>query len=557
MGRFLPLLTALALQSFAGSAQSIELVNPILTGFYPDPSIVKVGADYYLVNSTFAYFPGIPVMHSRDLKNWQQVGNVISRPSQLNFLGDRMTRGLFAPAIAYYNGKYYVTCTLIDRKGNFVVTAENPAGPWSDPTFLPQVRGIDPSLFFEGDKAYVIYNSDPPDNKPLYEGHRSIKIIGLNLQTLQTVGEAKIVVNGGVDLSKKPIWIEGPHLMKRHDWYYLYAAEGGTSVNHTEVVFRSRAALGPFVPYEKNPILSQRELPKDRKTPITSAGHAQFVEGPDGKTYAIFLAVRPYEGDFYNTGRETFIVPVLWKDEWPVMDPGPAGVQYRYQAAYPEVKQPGARPQSGNFAYTLTFEKQLDPALLFLRTVDSTNFSLSKANGLTLKLKPETCAETGNPAFIGKRQQHLYCTTETELTFAPKTANEKAGLVIFQDEKHFYYLCKSLENGQPLLQLFKSKPDDAKLPELLAQAPLKSALASVQLRIQAAGDAYAFSFSENGKSWAVLKDQVDGKFLSTQVAGGFIGCLFGMYATSSGQPTANTASFKWLKYAGNDPVYNK
>ncbi|UOQ71579.1 glycoside hydrolase family 43 protein [Hymenobacter cellulosilyticus] len=554
---FLTVLATLWLQTASLFAQSIDLVNPILTGFYPDPSIVKVGPDYYLVNSTFSYFPGIPVMHSRDLKNWKQVGNVISRPSQMNFLGDRMTRGLFAPAIEFHNGTYYVTCTLIDHKGNFVVTAKNPAGPWSDPIFLPEVKGIDPSLYFEGDKAYVIYNSDPPDNKPLYDGHRSIKMIELNPQTLQTVGEAKIVVNGGVDLSKKPVWIEGPHLMKRNGWYYLYAAEGGTSVNHTEVVFRSKSALGPFVPYEKNPILSQRELPKDRKDPITSAGHAQFVEGPDGKTYAIFLAVRPYEGNYYNTGRETFIVPVVWKDEWPVMDPGPNGVQYSYKANFAEVKQPGARPQSGNFAYTLTFEKQLDPALLFLRTVDSSNFSLSKARGLTLKLKPETCAETGNPAFVGKRQQHLYCTTETELNFAPKAAHEKAGLVVFQDEKHFYYLCKSVDNGKPVLQLFKSKPADAKQPELLAQAPLTAATARVQLRIQAQADTYSFHFSENGKTWTTLKDKVDARFLSTQEAGGFIGCLFGMYATSSGQPTTNTASFTWLKYAGNDPVYKK
>ncbi|SNC61154.1 alpha-N-arabinofuranosidase [Hymenobacter gelipurpurascens] len=547
---------ALSLQSHGLFAQSIELVNPILTGFYPDPSITKVGKDYYLVNSTFSYFPGIPVMHSKDLKNWKQIGNVIDRPSQMTFMGDRMTRGLFAPAIEYHNGNYYVTCTQIDHKGNFVVTAKNPAGPWSDPTFLPEVRGIDPSLYFEGDKAYVIYNSDPPENKPLYDGHRSIKIIELNPQTLQTVGEAKIVVNGGVDLSKKPVWIEGPHLMKRGDWYYLYAAEGGTSVNHTEVVFRSKAALGPFVPYDKNPILSQRELPKDRKDPITSAGHAQFVEGPDGKTYAIFLAVRPYEGNFYNTGRETFIVPVVWKDEWPVMDPGPNGVQYSYKANFPEVKQPGARPQSGNFSYTLTFEKQLDPALLFMRTVDSTNFSLSKAKGLTLKLKPETVAETGNPAFIGKRQQHMYGSTETELTFAAKAANETAGLVAFQDEKHFYYLCKSVENGKPVVQLLKSTTD-TKNTELLAKAPLKAAAGKVQLRINADGDTYSFRFSEDGKNYTLLKDKVDARFLSTQVAGGFIGCLYGMYGTSAGQPTTNTASFKWLKYEGHDPVYKK
>ncbi|MBC6608735.1 glycoside hydrolase family 43 protein [Hymenobacter sp. BT188] len=537
-------------------AQSIELVNPIMTGFYPDPSVIRVGTDYYLVNSTFSYFPGIPIMHSKDLKNWKQIGNVISRPSQMNFMGDRMTRGLFAPAIEHHNGTFYVTCTLIDHKGNFVVTAKNPAGPWSDPIFLPEVKGIDPSLFFEGDKAYVIYNSDPPDNISLYSGHRTIKIMELDPVKLQTVGEAKILVNGGVDLSKKPVWIEGPHIMKRNNWYYLYAAEGGTSVNHTEVVFRSKSPLGQYVPYEKNPILSQRELPKDRKDPITSAGHAQFVEGPDGQTYAIFLAVRPYEGNHYNTGRETFIVPVVWKDEWPVMDPGPNGVQYSYTAKFPEIKQKDARPQSGNFSYTLTFDKQLDPALLFMRTVDSTNFSLSKANGLTLKLKPETCAELGNPAFIGKRQQHLYGSAETELTFSAKAENETAGLVVFQDEKHFYYLCKSLEQGKPVVQLFKST-DDPKKMEPLAKAPLKSAAGKVLLRINAEGDTYSFRFSENGKAWTLLKDKVDARFLSTQTAGGFIGCLFGMYGTSAGQPTVNTASFKWLKYEGNDPVYKK
>ena len=305
------------------SAQTTTLVNPILTGFYPDPSVVKAGADYYLVNSTFSYFPGIPVFHSKDLKNWKQIGNVIDRPSQMDFMGERLTRGLFAPAISYYKGTFYVTCTDIDHDGNFVATATNPAGPWSDPVKIPQVRGIDPSIYFDEttDKAYILYNSDAPDRKPLYSGHRTIRMYEFDYKTLKVVGEEKQLVNGGVDLSKKPVWIEAPHILKRNDWYYLYAAEGGTSVNHTEVVFRSKSVWGPYVPYENNPILTQMGLPEDRKDPVTSAGHAQFVEGPDGKTYAIFLAVRPYEGDYYNTGRETFIAPVTWKDEWPIINP--------------------------------------------------------------------------------------------------------------------------------------------------------------------------------------------------------------------------------------------
>jgi xylan 1,4-beta-xylosidase len=551
------LLTALSLlASQVVSAQTITLQNPILTGFYPDPSVVQVGRDYYLVNSTFSYFPGIPVFHSKDLKNWKQIGNVIDRASQMDFMGEPLTRGLFAPAISFHNGTYYVSCTDIDHTGNFIVTAKDPSGPWSNPILVPKVRGIDPSLFFdENNKAYIVYNSDAPDRKSLYPGHRTIRIYEIDPVTLQVIGEEKQLVNGGVDLSKKPVWIEAPHIMKRNGWYYLYAAEGGTSVNHTEVVFRSKSVWGPYVPYENNPILTQKGLPEDRKDAITSAGHAQFVEGPDGKTYAIFLAVRPYEGDYYNTGRETFIAPVEWKDEWPVINPQSRDIKYQYTANYREVKQPGALPQAGNFEYTLTFKKELDPALLFMRTIDSSSFSLSEKSGLTMKLKPETILEYGNPSFIGKRQQHLYCTAETALDFSAKAENEKAGLTIFQDESHFYFIGKSLDQGKPVIQLYKSGMDKKSM-ELISQVPLPGEAGPVKLRIVAEGRLYHFYFS-TGTSWQLLKDKLDAKFLSTHDAGGFIGCLFGMYATSSGGQTSNTASFKYLRYSGNDPVFRK
>jgi xylan 1,4-beta-xylosidase len=535
--------------------QTTTLVNPILSGFYPDPSIVQVESDYYLVNSTFSYFPGIPVFHSKDLKNWKQVGNVIDRTTQLDFMGELMTRGLFAPAISFYNGTYYVTCTDIDHEGNFVVTAKDPAGPWSDPVKIPQVRGIDPSLFFNDDgKGYIVYNSDAPDNKPLYSGHRTIRCYEFDPLTLKVIGEEKQLVNGGVDISKKPVWIEGPHIMKRFGWYYLYAAEGGTSVNHSEVVLRSKDIWGPYIPYEKNPILTQRDLPADRKDPITSTGHAQFVDGSDGKTYAIFLAVRPYEGDYYNTGRETFIAPVEWIDEWPVINPNNKEVQYSYTANIKEVKQKDALPQSGNFSYTLQFEKQLDPSLLFMRKPDSAAFSLSKRLGLTLKLKPETIMERGSPSFIGKRQQHLYSTVETQFDFIPAGSNEKAGLVVFQNESHFYFIAKSTANGKQVIQLFKGKPRE-KVMEILAEIPFQQKTSRLHFRISAEGNTYSFYYSANGKIWNLLKDKVDAKFVSTKTAGGFVACIYGMYATSSGEPSSNTVSFKYLKYAGNDPMY--
>ncbi|WP_460670844.1 glycoside hydrolase family 43 protein [Larkinella ripae] len=546
------------LLSNAVVAQTTTLVNPILTGFYPDPSIVRVGTDYYLVTSTFSYFPGIPVFHSRDLKNWKQIGNVIDRPSQMDFLGEPLTRGLFAPAISYYKGTYYLTCTDIDHDGNFVVTARNPAGPWSDPVKIPQVRGIDPSIYFDEEtgKAYILYNSEAPDHKPLYSGHRTIRMYEFDYQNLKVVGEEKQLVNGGVDLSKKPVWIEAPHILKRNGWYYLYAAEGGTSVNHSEVVLRSREVWGPYVPFEGNPILTQRGLPADRKDAITSAGHAQFVEGPDGKMYSIFLAVRPYEGDYYNTGRETFIAPVTWTNDWPMIEHGEKAISYTYPVNYKEVQQKGALPQSGNFAYTLTFDKELDPTLLFMRTLDKTGYSLSKNRGLTLNLKPETVMDLGHPAFIGKRQQHLYSTAETELSFTPKTDKEKAGLIILQDEGHFYWLCQSRSQEKDVLQLYKSKPRTKEL-ELLTEVPLTAKTGKVGLRISSQGDTYQFHFSTDAKNWTLLKDKVDAKFLSSKVAGSFIGCLYGMYATSSGEASTNSASFRYLKYAGNDPMFPK
>jgi xylan 1,4-beta-xylosidase len=547
-------LVGFALLGSKAMSQTTTLVNPILTGFYPDPSVVKVGADYYLVNSTFSYFPGIPVFHSRDLKNWKQIGNVIDRATQMDFMGEKLTRGLFAPAISYHNGTYYVTCTDIDHDGNFIVTAKNPAGPWSNPVRVPQVRGIDPSLYFDDDnKAYIIYNSDAPNHKPLYPGHRTIRMYEMDPVTLKVIGEEKQLVNGGVDLSKKPVWIEAPHILKRNGWYYLYAAEGGTSVNHTEVVFRSKSVWGPYVAYENNPILTQMGLPEDRPDPITSAGHAQFVEGPDGKTYAIFLAVRPYESDYYNTGRETFIAPVEWKNDWPIINPASKEIKYEYQVNYKEEKLKDALPQAGNFEYTLTFEKTLDPALLFMRTIDSSSFSLSRQNGLTMKLKAETVMELGNPSFIGKRQQHLYCTAETEMDFTPKSESEKAGLTILQDERHFYFISKSLDQGKPVIQLFKAS-SDGKTMEMITQKQITEAGKSVKLRIVAEGEFYSFYFS-NGPSWQLMQDKLDAKYLSTKTAGGFIGSLFGMYATSSGQPTSNVASFKYLKYKGDDPMF--
>lgn len=527
----------------------ITIQNPILSGFYPDPSIEKVGDDYYLINSTFVYFPGIPIFHSKDLKNWKQIGNVIDRPSQMDFLGEQVSRGLFAPAISHYNGVFYVVCTDIDYSGNFIVTATNPAGPWSNPVKIPEVNGIDPSLFFDQDKAYIIYNSDAPDRKPLYNGHRTIRMYEFDYKNLNVVGNEVLLVNGGVDISKKPVWIEGPHIYKRNNNYYICAAEGGTSVNHSQVIFRSENIRGPYIPWDKNPILTHRDLDPNRSNPITSTGHADLFEGPDGKTYAVFLAVRPYEGNHYNTGRETFIAPVEWtEDGWPVIEPNAKEVKYQYTFNWKEQTAEGIGPQTGTFAYRTLFKDTLDQSLLFLRTHDKSWYKLDKKNGLTINLLPTTIMEYQNPAFIGKRQQHLIAEASIELDFLAKSENEQAGLTIFQSEFNFYYIAKSIKNGKNVVQLFKANPKTKNM-DLIAEHDLGKS-SKTYLKIAANKADYTFYFADKPNQWKLLKDKVDGKHLSTETAGGFVGCLFAIYGSSNGKLSNNKASIKWLDYSG-------
>ncbi len=538
---------------------SAFFVNPILAGFYPDPSICRAGDDYYLISSSFAYFPGLPVFHSNDLVSWKQIGHVLDRPEQLNLDGHGVSRGLFAPAIQYHRGKFYVVCTLIDTGGNFVVTATNPAGPWSNPVWIPEVNGIDPSLFFEGDDAYIVYNSIAPDDKPLYNGHRTLRMYAFDIQSLKVKGEEILLVNGGVDLAKEPVWIEAPHILKKDNVYYLIAAEGGTAYNHSEVVFRSESVTGPYVPYDKNPILTQRHLKPDRPYPVTTTGHADFVETQTGEWWAVFLGCRPYEDDYYNTGRETFLAPVKWIDGWPVINPDYETVQYAYPV--PQTGHTGEVPGagfSGNYHYHDEFDNDtLDYRWIFLRTPRTEWYSLTQRKGmLALKLQPETCAEKVNPSFAGFRQAHHKGHVSVKLSFDAQTAHEKAGLLIFQNETHYYFLSKSTANGIPVVELFQSDKDDGRL-QLLKSAVLAEAADSVFLKIKAHNDTYSFWYAQKPDAWTLLEDHLPAKFLSTKEAGGFVGSVYALYATSSGQASDNTAYFDWFDYRGEDDVYRE
>lgn len=543
-----------------------DFTNPILAGFYPDPSICRVGEDYFLVVSSFAYFPGIPVFHSKDMVHWNRIGAVLDRPGQFDATGLGVSRGVFAPSIRHHKGRFYVTCTLVDKGGNFIATAEKAEGPWSDLVWIPQINGIDPSPFFDDDgKAYVVYNSIPPDDKPLYDGHRTIRMYELNLSTLKVVGEELLLVNGGVDITKKPIWIEAPHIFKKDGYYYLMCAEGGTADQHSEVVFRSRDVRGPYAPFSGNPILTQRHLDPKRPFPVTAAGHADFVETPSGEWWAVFLACRPYQvvtawgEEFYNTGRETFLAPVQWVDGWPVINPDSKEVQYRYPVPMKPSGGEAEIPLSGNFTYRDEFTTgKLKPNWIFLRTPLEEWYSLSEQQGsLAIRLRPETAAGNGNPSFVGHRQQHLRGAVSVALDVTPVADHEKAGLLVFQNEKHFYFLCKSLDGGSPVVQLYRSPGGeiDNNQMTLIASRNLSIENGQLSLKVEARGAMYAFSFGERSGEWNLLKDSVDARFLSTRVAGGFVGCVIALYGTSDGKPSSTTAYFDWFEYVGDDDMY--
>ncbi len=559
MKRFFVLLIILI--SFI-SCSSVEekFVNPILAGFYPDPSICNARSDYYLVNSTFGYFPGIPVFHSKDLVNWKLIGHVLDRPEQLNLDGFGVSRAIFAPAISYNNGKFYVTCTLIDGGGNFIVSADKPEGPWTNPIWLPEINGIDPSLFFDDDgRAYITYNSDAPDNKPLYSGHRTVRMVEFDIVNMKVISEPIILINGGVDISTKPVWIEGPHIYKINGTYYLTAAEGGTAEDHSQVILKSDKVDGPYIPYEKNPILTQRHLDPNRKYPVTCAGHADFVQTDDGNWWSVFLACRPHNGNYY-TGRETFLAPVKWIDGWPVINPDFEEIQYYYPLPVEPSSGIVDIPYTGNFTIKDEFDSdQLHRSWIFLRTPHEKWYDLKTKEGfLSIKLRPETCAGKLNSGFIARRQQHNKGYASTSVLFNPQAENEKAGLIVFLNETCFYYICKSIVNGKEVVQLFRSldKPQSDNEMELIKQLeiPKEKMNEKINLKIETTGEFYSFYYSFEKEDWKFI-GKMDASFLRVQIPRDFTGCVFGMYATSLGKPVNNLAYYDWFEYNGNDDVY--
>ena len=536
--------------------KSHQYYNPVLAGFYPDPSLCRVGDTYYLVNSSFTFFPGVPLSTSKDLVNWTPAGHVLDRTSQVPLKGQHVSGGIFAPAISYNkkNKTFYMITTNVGA-GNFFVKSKDPSKGWSEPIYLRKIDGIDPSFFFDDNgKGYIVHNG-PVVGGADYEGQRSIRCFEFDVKGDSIKGDFKEILRGGTHVEEKPIWIEGPHLFKKGKFYYLMCAEGGTGGWHSEVILRAKNPMGPWEENPNNPILTQRTgLDPNRKDPVSSAGHADIVEDGKGNWWAVFLACRPYEEDMYNTGRDTYLLPVTWKDGWPEILKKNTPISTVGEKA--GLKPAEKNEFSGNFSYTDNFEtsckkaegetktctakkadgeksccanktglKDLNPRWMFLR--DFKDCYKVADNKLTMNLLPGNIYKREPMSAIWARQQHGTFTAETEINFTPRNDKEIAGLALLQKEDHNFVLGKTMKNGKLMITLTRAEKYNVQI----ASAPIKGG--KLKLKVEGHDRYYNFYYAEEGGDWQLLAKGVDASNLSTQKSGGFIGACIGLYASSN------------------------
>ena len=487
------------------SVSGVEAIlrNPVLPGFHPDPSVVAVGEDYYLVNSSFHYFPGVPIYHSRDLQNWEQIGNVLERPSQLPLKNASSWLGIYAPTIRYHEGTYYMITTLVGEvedaahsaNGNFLVTATDPAGPWSEPVYLEQ-QGIDPSLYFEDGKCYMVSNPDGV-----------ITLCEIDPATGATLSPSKELWRGTG--GRFP---EGPHVYKKDGWYYLLISEGGTEMAHKLTVARSRHIYGPYESNPANPIFTHCSQ-AGQNSNIQGTGHGDLFQAADGSWWMVLLAYRRVGGDFHHLGRETFLAPVSWEKGWPVVN---GGMPLAEDMTVTLPVQPEAvKSRSRHYR----FAEAPGPEWMHIQAPVESNYAFT-ADGLVLQGNGENLGwGSEHPTALLRRQEAADMVMKTKLTL---NGNGEAGLAVYQ-----------IFSGYATLGLRRT---DLRMEAVLhcqvRGLDKESVLAlptyerSAQLEIRARGDRYHFFV--NGRELGSLESPL----LSTEVVGGFTGITLGPYCVS-------------------------
>lgn len=514
----------------------MKLKNPLLKGMYPDPSICRKGEDYYLITSSFEFFPGIPIFHSKDLVNWEQIGHVLDRPEQLNLDNLKASKGIYASTIRYKEDEdlFYVITTLVQEpfyygNKNFYVTAKDPKGPWSDPIEVIGAESIDPSLLFDGDKNYYVGNLRPYPEEPERE-ERYIWVQEIDLKTGILVGERKIIRERGAnDGADAP---EGPHIYHIGEYYYLMIAEGGTNLNHSETIFRSKSIWGPYEPNPRNPLITHRNL--TRNYPINSTGHADLIQLHNGEWYAVLLASRLDGGTYRVLGRETFALPVIWEEGWPVFSPETGHVEFEYEAPIMPLHPFEKDSNCDNFEDAeLRFEWN------FLRTPRHRIYSLvERFSHLRLFMHPSTINEQANPSLIARRQQDISFDAFTVME-AKLSGLECAGLVVFFNDRFNYQFVKEKDQ----ICLYRTY-----MGEKQRIAGEKYNEEKIYLKVSARERDISFYYGKNCSELSCLCGNQDIRILSMEIAGGFTGTYIGLYASSNGEDSNSYADFDWFEY---------
>ncbi|SNR65799.1 alpha-N-arabinofuranosidase [Lutibacter agarilyticus] len=512
--------------------------NPVIPGFNPDPSVCRVGDDYYLVTSTFEYFPGVPIYHSKDLVNWQIIGHVLHRPEQLDLDNVVSTAGIYAPTLRYHNGVFYMITTLVTNredkkpKGNFIVTATNPEGPWSMPYWIEDAPGIDPSLFFDDDgKAYYCGNFTPKDEELLHTSHRNIWIQEIDLKTFKLKGKREILDSKPYFIERtigSPYAFEAPHLYKKEGFYYLVLAHGGTGMWHAVSIWKSKSPLGSWEENPNNPILTHRG---DETSGINATGHADIFQTKEGDWWSVFLAVRSNDKKNNVMGRETFLAPVDWYGEWPVYNPEGETGKTAFIHKAPKMFMGKQR----SFNYTDNFEdKNLNLSWSMIRTPRTVWWKI-KSGKLELKLRPDEIENYEQPSFLGIRVPAMKIEAITSLIFKPKKENECAGLAFERGHDEEYTLVKELHNGKIVVSAYYDGNT------LLGRLELE-ANKIIELKIHLDHFTISFYVKEPQASWKQIA-KADASKLGFPPAGRFTGSMVGPYASSRGEVSDNYASY--------------
>ncbi len=506
---------------------TVTYSNPVLPGFYPDPSIARAGDDYYLICSSFEYFPGVPIFHSRDLIHWEQIGHVLDRVSQLDLAGRKSSDGIYAPTLRYHDGTFYMITTDVRGIGNFYVTATDPAGPWSNPILVPY-GGIDPSLFFDDDgKVYVTaqQGADYDSHAIQYE---------IDIATGKPLSEPVVIWKG----DGGP-WTEGPHLYKINGMYYIMTASGGTAKDHREIIGRSSNPYGPFELYEQ-PILTHRGI----EHPIQYLGHADLVEDGNGDWWAVFLGVRLVDSGYSVLGRETFLAPVTWNEAgWPMIDNNAGTVDLNMSVT----RVPGQPVAAVTLDGKDDFESgELGLAWTFLRNPAEGCWSLKERAGwLTLHGQDAGLSDLGGTTFVGRRQQHVRASFSTCLEFAPQEG-EEAGLCARRDEDAHYEISLKRINGRNIVAAQLTIRGET---QTASETPIDAD--RVWFLIEADVTEYKLFYSLDGQNWNRLaagpaRALSPEDFVNKMC---FTGVVIGLYASGNGngKPSSSPAYFDWFE----------